>query len=126
MPSLDSLLGTSDYGVGVMAASEKAVLAWRRINDKPTSITVYRAGAAQAAQTVRIEYKTRANPQQPQKNIGEASVRELVVMGVQDHASVTATSLAKGDTFDYLSETYVITDVITWPGEVQAKAEKYS
>jgi hypothetical protein len=101
-------------------------MAWQRIQDRATTITVYRDGAALAGtQTVRIEYSTIANER---RGAGEASVRDIVLFGVMDHpdVAVTDTNLKKDDQFSLADGIYRVLDVIVIPGEVQARAERIS
>ncbi len=99
----------------------RAIMAWQRIQDRATSITVYRDSVAQTAQTVRIEYSSVANDR---REAGQASVRDLVIFGVVDHPDVADTNLQKGDRFAIGSDQYEVKDVIELPGEIQARAER--
>jgi hypothetical protein len=123
MPDFDQYLILR--GRRSIPAVVRAIMAWQRIQDRATVITVYRNGAAQTAQSVRIEYSSVANDR---RAAGEASVRESVIFGVMDHPNVAVpdTNLLKGDRFTVGSEQYEIKDVIVLPGEVQARAERIS
>lgn len=106
-------------------AEVRAVLAWQRISDKPTSITVYRAGVPQTAQTVRVEFRRQVGDY-IRRDAGEASVHDVILFGVADHPSEDDTDLAKGDRFTLSDGQYQVMDVIEVPGEVQATAERIS
>lgn len=107
-----------------ISTTVRAVAAWNRIQDKPSSIVIYRNEAALAAQTIRIEYESIAN--EKQTNVAESSERELILFGVKGHPTATDTDLENGDLFVYQSQQYKIEDVVTYPGEVQAKAKRYT
>lgn len=106
-------------------AAYRASLAWRRINDRPTSVAFKKPGGAVLdAQTVRIEHLI--NLYQPQSAAGAAAVRRCVLFGVRDHATVADTDVASGYRFVSGADEYTVVDVIETPGEVQALAEAVS
>ena len=119
MPSYDGWLGNRNYSIN---AERRAVRAWARIQDRPTSITVYRGSTAQTAQTVRIEYDSGAG--QEIREAGQASIQKLIVFGVQDHPEEDDTDLQKDDRFTLADGNYRVVSVIYVPGEIQAKAER--
>lgn len=101
---------------------QRAALAWRRINDKKTSIVFKTpAGTTIAAQDVRLEWGDMV--QESTSAAGAASVRPLIIFGVKDHPTVSATQIKEGYRFIYLNAEYRVTDVIYSIGEVQATAE---
>lgn len=102
----------------------RAVLAWRRILDKPTSVSFRTAaGSSVGAQTVRIEHDSRAT--QPTSAAGQAAVRTVTIFGVRDHpdSTVADTNIAANYRFVLLGEEYRVVDVVRTLGEVQAFAE---
>lgn len=102
----------------------RAIMAWQRIQDRATTLTVYRDGAALAdTQTVRIEFDSTSSDRH---EAGEASVRGIVLFGVKGHPDAADTNLQKGDRFALGSDQYEVKDVIEVPGEVQARAERIS
>lgn len=105
--------------------SSRAVKAWGRIQDRSTSVTLYRNGAAQAAQTVRLEYLSSVKEQHA---AGEASIRSLLVFGVEGHpdTSVPDTGIAVGDLFTHDGGQYRVIDIVHYPGEIQARTERIS
>lgn len=106
----------------VIDVAPRAVLAWNRINDKPTSV-VFRtaAGVDLAAQIVRIESDSTAT--QRESTAGQAPTRKIIVFGVQDHPAVTDTDMKEGYRFNYLNDQYLIMDVISTLGELQGIGE---
>lgn len=122
MTNFDNWLGSSTQR-GTPTAT-LAAGAWNRIQDKPTSITVYRGATPQAAQTVRLEFDLTVT--ENQSDMAQASVWELVIFGVVDHPddAVTDTDLQNGDRFVHDGDTYEIMDVVAYPGEIQARAER--
>lgn len=120
MPTIDAWLSDTE----AIDAGPRAVLAWRRILDKPTSVVFKTAaGASVSAQTVRIEHDSRAT--QPTSAAGQAAVRTVTVFGVRDHpdAAVADTDVAAGYRFVHEGEEYRVVDVVTTLGEVQAFCE---
>ena len=104
-----------------VAAELRALMAWERIQDRPTSVTLDRGGVAQAAQTVRLEY---SSPHTVQGEVGKAGEYDLVVFGVKDHPTVTDTNIKRGDRFAVGKLVYEVLTVANVPGEVQAWAKR--
>ena len=105
-----------------ISETERAALAWRRINDKPTSVAFKTAaGTTLSAQTVRLE--SDSNASQATSAAGLAPMRRVVVFGVRNHATVADTDMAEGYRFVYGSDQYRIVDIILTLGEVQGIGE---
>lgn len=125
MPSVSAWLGqtTGDLaGLPTATAQQRAALAWRRINDKPTSVVFKNAaGATLATQTVRLEYDDGVSG--AESVAGNVPVRKLVIFGVKDHATVADTVIGEGYRFNYLNDAYRVVDIIYTIGEVQGIAE---
>lgn len=117
----DSWLGSGT----AIDASRRAVFAWRRIQRQASAITVIRSGSALAEQTVRISYSSGAS--ESQAEAGQSSRRSVTVFGVASHpdSGVPDTDLQRLDRFEWNGETYQVTDVISYPGEVQASGEVF-
>jgi hypothetical protein len=119
MPSLNTVLSQGS----ALDDDHRAALVWRRIQEKPTSITIKRGTAFQTAQTVRIEYsetmRERTGPS------GEAALRDLIVFGVRNHpdSAIVDTSIRANDRFVLSGVEYQVMDVIWTLGEVQAHCE---
>lgn len=123
--NLDSWLGISSGELAVMSASERAVLEWRRISDRPSSIELTR-GAGQtsvklAAQTVRIESDNTATWRDGA--LVTQGVQKVVVFGVKDHPTITDTDIQRSDRFSIDGVIYEVISIMTPPGEVQAICE---
>jgi hypothetical protein len=108
-----------------LSAAQRAINAWLRIGDKPSSITIYRNAVAQTAQTVRLEFDDGTKQDTLSKAGGTTNERELVIFGVKDHPTITATNLQDDDTFSYENQNYQVKGVINLPGEVQARAVRW-
>jgi len=119
MPDLNAWL--SQRGRRGLPTTARAVRAWQRILDRPSSVVVYRGGTAQAAQTVRVEFGDVVNAR---RDAGEASARTVTLLGVADHPEAADTDLRKGDRFTLAGAQYEVVDVIAAPGEIQARAER--
>lgn len=131
--------------------SERAALAWRRIQHKPTSVAFRTpAGVTLSAQTVRLEYDTAAALQE--SAAGRAPRMPLIIFGVRNYGgngnggAVTAgmplglllaltyataggggstgitTDMEEGYRFVHEDDEYTIQDIIETIGERQALA----
>lgn len=120
MPTLDGWLG-SGTDIAVTSAQSRAELAWRRISDRPTSITIHRRGSTLVAQTVRLEWDNTASFNQGQVVV--RGVQRVTVFGIKDHATLSDTDIEKSDQFAIGSVKYDVISVMLPPGEVQAVCE---
>lgn len=126
MPDLSALL--AQRGQRGINAAVRAVRAWQRIQDRATTITVYRGNpaVAQTAQVVRVEFdSTTARVIQ---QTGQAAQQGVILFGVRDHpdSDVPDTDLKKGDRVMLADGNYQVISVIDLPGEIQARAERLS
>jgi hypothetical protein len=126
MSRLDDWRSTSR--LSAPTASERAAAAWARINRKPDTITIIRAGVAQAAQVVRIEINASANATDLSANSGTSSRRYVTIFGIQGHSTQADTDIQRGDKFKYLAAgnlaNYEVLSVDkTQIGDIQAVAE---
>lgn len=126
MPSIAGWLGSSDIRDAINDEGMRAVAAWGRINDRPSSITLYRDRVVlpTGAQTVRLEYSEATTSAQKEGKAGMPSERQLIVFGVRDHPTVSNTDIERGDRFKHGGDWYSVVDVIRLPGEVQAYTER--
>jgi hypothetical protein len=122
MPDLNAILSAGSP----INEAHRAALAWRRISEKPTSITIRRAGATQTAQTVRVEFSEASN--QRMGASGDGAVRDVIIFGVRNHPDedIADTDIEKGDRFVHLDVEYTVRDLVTTLGEVQAHCEAVS
>lgn len=100
----------------------RAADAWRRIQDKPTSITVERDGTDLPAQTVRLEADSGGRVVAGMG--GVQHLIEAVVFGIRDHATLADTDLQPGDRFVASGIAYEV--IMVSPallGELQAYAK---
>lgn len=103
-------------------ANGRAAAAWKRINDKPTSIAFKKtSGTVLAAQTVRLEWDSNAT--ESLSPAGQTAVRKLTIFGVRDHVTVADTDVAEGYRFVYQGDEYRVVDTLLTIGEIQAVAE---
>lgn len=103
-------------------STQRAVDAWRRIQDKPATITVIRGETTLTTQTVRIEYSESERVVTGEAN-GMSAIRDVVVFGVKNHPTVANTNLQYGDQFAYDGQIFKIVFVMSTIGEIQANAE---
>ncbi len=122
--------------------AQRAALAWRRIQDKPTSVAFRTpAGVTLAAQTVRLEYDTQAALRE--SAAGQAPRMPLIIFGVRNYgggavtvgapiglllaltyatSGGTTTDMEEGYRFVHEDDQYTIVDIIETIGERQALA----
>lgn len=75
--------------------SERAALAWRRIQHKPTQVTFRTpAGVTLSAQTVRLEYDTAAALQE--SAAGRVPRMPLIIFGVRNYGGHGMTTIEAG------------------------------
>jgi hypothetical protein len=120
MPDLEAWLANDVVRPGVRAG-----MAWRRINDRPTSITIRRAGEMLDAQTVRIEWSGYAREDEDADVAVDAmpGVGRLTVFGVRGHPTVPDTDIQRGDRFVVGAADVEVIALMLPPGEVQAVCE---
>lgn len=121
MPRLDSWLNNDP--LRPPTAAQRAVDAWRRIQDRPTSITLIRLGTAQ---TFRVEFFSGSTRQEGEA--ATADVRYCTLFGVSDHPNVSVldSNIQTGDQFALDGDRYQVLDVVAYPGEVQARCMRQS
>lgn len=122
MPSLSDWLSSAN-SIEVLSAEDRAVLAWRRIQDRDTSLQLKRAGAMRPAQTFRIEYNNTAL--WVEGNLVRSGRQQLTLFGVRDHPDplVVDSDIQRGDRVVINGAEYQVMSVLTPPGEVQALLE---
>lgn len=107
-------------------ATDRAVDAWRRIQEKPTSITLIRNGTPLAAQTFRLEYGRIGGDVQGEA--GQSASQRVTLFGMKDHPDEDDSDVKQGDRFVLLATKvqYRVLDVVHTLGEVQARCEGLS
>lgn len=120
MPDLEAWLAND-----VVRPGTRAVLAWRRINDRPTSIIIRRGGTTLDAQTVRIEWSGYAREDEDIEVAVDAmpGVGRLTVFGVRGHPTLPDTDIQRGDRFIIGAAEAEVLAVMLPPGEAQAVCE---
>lgn len=82
-----------DWGMGT---NERAYMTEKRIRAKPTSVVVYRNGAALPAQTVRLDPARGGAGRQVDPNASDATGQALII-GYKDHPVIADTNIQHGD-----------------------------
>lgn len=117
-------LSTGGGGPAGQAAT-RAALAWRRIQDKPTSVAFRTpSGSTLSAQSVRVENESSASP--TMSAAGKSAARRVVVFGIKGHATEADTDVAEGYRFILGGDEYRVQSIVLTIGEVQAFAEAVS
>lgn len=126
MATLTSWLSSGSHSI--LSAEDRAALAWRRINHRPTEITIRRGNGSSAEvldeQTVRVEWDNAASI-----NDGINTTRgtqRVVIFGIRDHAKLPDTDIRRGDQFSLNGVRYDVLSIMTPPGEVQAVCDSGS
>lgn len=102
--------------------AQRAALAWRRINDKPTEVAFRTpAGTTLDAQTVRIEPDSVAG--MATSEVGAGQVRKAVVFGVRNHATQSDTVMDDGYRFVLDGDEYRCVGILKTLGEIQGYFE---
>jgi hypothetical protein len=118
VPNIGNWL-TSDPQV---QAQVRAAAAWRRIQEKASSVAILRGSTPLAAQTVRLEFDNTVT-ETAAGGAGRASIRKVTLFGIRDHATEANTNVQRGDAFSINGVQYRVVDVVYTIGEVQATAE---
>lgn len=101
---------------------QRAAAAWRRINDKPSSVAFRTpAGSTLSAQTVRIEPDSAAGMATSEAGAGQ--VRKATVFGVLNHATEADTVMDDGYRFVLEGDEYRCVGILKTLGEIQGYFE---
>lgn len=106
-----------------MRVTRRAQDAYRRISEKPETITFQDAKGVDAMppQTVRLELNN--NSSQTQGVAGAAARRRAVIFGVVGHPTQPDTVIKKGWRFTLDKRLYEVQSIVMQIGEIQATAE---
>jgi hypothetical protein len=120
MPDYDAWRSTTNQFAPT--ASSRADDAWKRINDKPSTVAVWRAGAYHHDETVRIEWNngTNVTPSAQSPN-SVTAITEVVLFGINGHATLTSTDIKEGDEIWLAGESFIVKDSLITTGELQAR-----
>lgn len=123
MPNFSAFYGSSLTGTD--RAEARAVAAWRRITEKPSSVIILRGNDDLPAQTVRIE-RGGTMPAEPSGGSNTVAAQQsVIIFGVVDHPTEADTNIRKGDRFVLNgADEYRVIDTFVYPGEIQATAER--
>ncbi len=104
---------------------DRALEAWQRIGDQPTTITIQRGAVTLDPQTVRIEIGDSAREDLDLRSGLDITpgVQRAIVFGVRQHPTEPDTDIQRGDRFVIGLTEYEVIGVISAPGEVQAICE---
>ncbi len=109
-------------------ASYRAVTAWSRIQEKPSTLTVVRVDPVTSVRTtrevvVRVEYDNESDEYATFGNSGVNQMGEAILFGIKDHPTLPDTDLRRGDTFYHDGHDFRVVNVIITHGELQFLAE---
>jgi hypothetical protein len=120
MPSISAWLGNP---MTIEKSRGRAAAAWKRIQDKPTTVVFNRDGDDLDEQIVRVEFNSGGSD--GHGPTATTSQQGLVLYGVKDHESddVPDTDMQRADRFWMDDKEFEITVVVNTFGEVQGFAE---
>lgn len=119
MPSLNSVLAGPTLAVLQVAnEQDRAVLAYRRILDRPTNVAVKRLTSTQI---VRVEYHDLSHEEDGSNQT--AGVAQATIFGVRNHPTVPDTDIKRGDRLTLHGSVFEVVTLMLPPGEVQALCE---
>lgn len=110
MPDLNAWLGDTEALSTWKDDYDRAHDIARHIAEKSASITITRAGAALAAQTVRIEASGGASERL--FNVGALAKGGVIIVGYKGHPTIADTNIRRGDRFAYDGQFYSVTQVL--------------
>jgi hypothetical protein len=100
VPDVDAWLGDTQPLANWRGQEERAHDTARIIADKPSVITVIRAGVAQDAQTVRVDLsRSSGNRYEMRNDTGSVGSMTTQIIGYKGHPTITDTDLQRGDQF---------------------------
>lgn len=124
MPNINNWLTPTDGSGQGITEADRALDAWRRINDNPAmvhSIVLRRNGVKKAGQTVRVEFGTGSERSDTDEN---ATLYRITgtLFGVRNHPddAVLDTDILPDDEFGIGGVRYRVRTVLLFAGEVQA------
>lgn len=106
-------------------ASDRANDAWQRIQDKPSTVAVWRGGSYHHDEVVRMEWGNNTNVM-PDSNSPNAvtAITEVIAFGINGHSTRTNTDIVEGDELNLNGESYQVKDVLITIGELQARCAR--
>lgn len=90
-----------------------AALVWRTIQEKPSTITIYRQGIAKSPQVVRVETSNYGSFSEMFPG-GEVGDQDIWIVGVLNHPTIDDIDIQRGDMFVYDNKTFEVNDTITY------------
>lgn len=111
-------------GLGIEREGVRAQRAERRINDKPVTLVLRRAGTPLAAQTVRIEGSGARRSGALDTTNTSTTVGTVVVVGLHGHPTLADFNVQVGDRFGLDGSMYTVLSVTTHAGEIQAMCQR--
>lgn len=122
MPDINTWLGGTPALATWRDDVDRAYDTERTITAKSASITITRAGVAQAAQTVRLEPQSGGSDARGQN--ATVSNAGVLIVGYKDHPTITDTDIRRGDRFFYAGQMYTVTQAMPdVPNRLLATAE---
>ena len=113
-------------GAQALEASSRAAHAWRRIQEKPTSVALVRGNQTLDAQTLRLEFTNTTVGSELRGTGGMTGHQTVIAFGLRGHAIEPDTDIRRGDLFAIDGTQFRVISIVTTIGEVQAMCEALS
>lgn len=104
-------------------ARVRAQDAWRRIQERATSVQFLRGSVQIEAQCVRIEFNSARTSRETSTGMERTNILFGTIFGIRCHPILPDTDVERGDRFVHDGHLFEIQNVTTWDGEVQAVFE---
>jgi hypothetical protein len=111
-------------GLDIDRDAVRAQRAERRINDKPVTVTLRRAGTPLDPQTVRVEGSGARRSGTLDTTNASPTVGTVTVVGVRGHPTLDDFDVQVGDRFGLEGSIYTVLSVTHHAGETQALCQR--
>lgn len=113
MPNFSNFLGRDRLSNYLKRREQHlAALTWRRIQEKPSTIIIFRGDQILDPQIVRIENSNYGNTLRSFIN-GEVGKQDMHVLGIKNHSHLPDLNIQRGDIFIYDDKQFQVANVIT-------------
>jgi len=112
MPTFNTFWGGRGKANSLWDDPSRAVDIATMINDHPTVVTIKRGATVLAAQTILATRPGQGTPSTVAGEAGAAGSDRLLLIGVQNHPTLTTFNVQKGDAFQLWGTNYKVSYVI--------------
>lgn len=124
MPDYAAFYQSRGKAGNAVSAARRAADVARMIQDRPTSITLKRGATVLDGQTVLATQERSGAAQDVRGEAGTAGIGRLMLLGVQNHATLDDFDVKRGDRFSYGGMSWHVAVVQQHvPGVIEAHCE---